>query len=588
MDSFEEYFKRESIIKMLAKFRIATARKRHKIHLLRDVSYHKKTNRITDEKFLCHIDLRALLPPRRQWIRPHKSNREKMKSSQDVMVSSIIYKINQIETFYSSGLITKLPKWYRCLNIFISTVQNDALFNPNLKLNKPDIIPIKKKIEKDKIECRPIAVYGYRDRIIIGLCSKYFTDIFEELFNQLDCSFSFRSTKASTAKTHHDTIAHISAYKKQMHGKKLWVAECDIKKFFDCVNHDLLVTVFKKYVRLFYQKGILIDERANNIFYEYLRSFSFNENIYLLNGTDYFERFKIKGGFFKWEESALINKYYPQGIGDIKLGVPQGGALSCFISNLYLHDVDEHVLRKDAKSFYVRYCDDMIIIQDDKKLCHDALNRYSEAIEEKKLLIHKPTDVIYNNEYWGDKASKSKNPYLWASKNETGAIPWLGFVGYQVRFDGCIRIRMSSLEKEKEKQRTESEIVLNAIHYRDKDNLNFNSRKSYKALEFSLRQRLISMSIGRIKLFNYKSEEPTMCWTNGFRGISVNSLTGNQLRSLDKTRRNEMLRFKRILKKLNKVSDDSDDVKPLRFYGKPYSYYGFLQNNTINRRKINL
>jgi len=117
------------------------------------------------------------------------------------------------------------------------------------------------------------------------------------------------------------------------------------------------------------------------------------------------------------------------------------------------------------------------------------------------------------------------------------------------------------------------------VHYRDKENLNRNSRKSTAALKFALNHRLISMSAGRIKLHNYKIADPTMCWTNGFRSVSNNHSTRNQFRSLDKTRMNQLKRFEKLLVDLNKSSDDSDDVKILRFYGKPYSYFNFLEHD---------
>jgi len=576
MNSFEDYFCDDNIIRMIVKFRMAIAKRRHKIHLIRDVSNHEKTNLITNEHFLCPVDLSALLPPRKKWVRPHKYQRSQLNSSHDVTQASILRKIRQTETFLQSGLLKKKPKWYRNLSNFIKSVKTDVLSRDKIVLNKPDIIPIEKIKGSSSGECRPIAMYGYRDKIIIGLCSKYLTDLFEPLFQNPDCSYAFRSSRFAKMKTHHDAVDCIISFRNK-NKRQLWTAECDIKKFFDCVNHDLVKDVFERYALLFQEESIIVDERSKKIFYEYLNSYAFNLDVYSLNGSSYFDTFKINNGFFKWEENELSSNYYPDGIDKHRLGVPQGGALSCFISNLFLHDVDVEVYKSELEFLYVRYCDDMVILHQNKFGCQDALDRYSRAIDQKKLLIHKPEEVSYSKDYWGDKATKSKMPYLWSSIDLSG-IPWLAFVGYQIRYDGCVRVRKSSINKEKEKQKRETDRVLHAIHYKEPNSLNKNSRKSLPALEFALNHRLISMSAGRIKLHSYGTADPNMCWTNGFRAITNNHSSRNQFRSLDKTRSNQLQRFKKLLTSLKKKSDDSDDVKILPYYGKPYSYYCFLEH----------
>ncbi|MFF5380548.1 reverse transcriptase domain-containing protein [Pedobacter suwonensis] len=579
MKSFDEYFSEDNIIKMVVKFRMATAKKRHKIHLIRDISYHEKTNLIGNERFMCPTDLSAILPPRKKWIRPHRYQRSKLKSSHEVTMASILRKVKQTETFLASGLLVRAPKWYRNLRFFVEKVRHDALFSEDIVLNKPDIVPIEKIKRSPKGECRPIAMYGYRDKIIIGLCSKYFTDLFDPVFQEPDCSYAFRSGLFTKVKTHHDAVDHILKFR-TVNRKELWSAECDIKKFFDCVNHELLISIFDRYVLEFEHQGIFVDKRSRCIFYAYLNSYAFNFDVYSLNGTSYFDLFQIKNGFFKWEKDSLVDRFYPGGIDNLRLGVPQGGALSCFISNLFLHEVDMEVYKAGSDSVYVRYCDDMVILHKDKSGCQEALDRYSIAIGHKMLLIHDPQEVSYSTEYWGEKATKSKKPYLWSTVS-SGGIPWLAFVGYQIRYDGCIRVRKSSIDKEKEKQKKETDRVLNAIDFRNPEDLNLNSRKSLAALEFALNHRLISMSAGRIKLHNYGTADPTMCWTNGFRAVSNNHSTRNQFRGLDKTRANQLKRFRKQLMLLDKVSEDVDDVDILPYYGKPYSYYCFLEHDIV-------
>jgi len=51
--------------------------------------------------------------------------------------------------------------------------------------------------------------------------------------------------------------------------------------------------------------------------------------------------------------------------------------------------------------------------------------------------------------FWSDKI-KSKHPYKW-SLNYADSFPWFGFVGYEIHYAGNLRVRKSSLAKEKTK-----------------------------------------------------------------------------------------------------------------------------------------
>ena len=59
-----------------------------------------------------------------------------------------------------------------------------------------------------------------------------------------------------------------------------------------------------------------------------------------------------------------------------------------FIANLILHDVDEKIFEHDKDVFYIRYCDDMILMHTDEDRCHQALNIYMEGIKKNYLLFH--------------------------------------------------------------------------------------------------------------------------------------------------------------------------------------------------------
>ena len=69
-------------------------------------------------------------------------------------------------------------------------------------------------------------------------------------------------------------------------GKNLWVAECDISKFFDTVNHQVVKKAFydlvKKHNRIYTNK---IDKLAIKVFEKYLKCYDFQKMVYSQNSN---------------------------------------------------------------------------------------------------------------------------------------------------------------------------------------------------------------------------------------------------------------------------------------------------------------
>jgi hypothetical protein len=104
--------------------------------------------------------------------------------------------------------------------------------------------------------------------------------------------------------------------------------------------------------------------------------------------------------------------------------------------------------------------------------------------------------------------------------------------------------------------------------------LNGKNRTTRKTIDESAINRLIGMSVGRVKLWNYKTLKHDMCWINGFQCLNDNKYSRIQLKRLDRARNRLLDKFR---KKLSEVNDKHIDVpeknRQLVFYGKPFSYY---------------
>ncbi|WP_263361549.1 reverse transcriptase domain-containing protein [Flavobacterium collinsii] len=559
--------------------------------MMRDISLHVSTNKIlsseNNEEFQI---LQDFFPKRRQWIQLNESERKSCNSS---------IKINELR-LYKSYIKTKenikegkidAPEWYLNLLDYVEKIQLIIINveNSDYVMSKPQIRGIKKKIKKKVLICRPIALYDITDKIICSLTAKYLTQFFEHLF--LDCSYAFRAKNNNNdIPTHHDCIQAILDNRKKE--KDLWVAECDIQKFFDTVQHEYLLKIFDNLsLRIESEKNIVLDNKAKIIFKLFLDSFSFQENILSLNSDpQWFNSRGLPNGNFDWVEKELNDKFGDSYTSKYILGVPQGNAISCFISNLILHNVDEKVLESQSDVFYLRYCDDMVLMHKNNNTCRQNLDVFMTALHENFLLYHNPKKTLNYKErknsleFWDN---KSKEPFYWGNKHlDENNIPWVSFVGYQVNFYGKIRVRKATLRKETKKQTETSQKVLKALgKLRESDVIEEkNSRKSINQLVSTLQQKLISMSVGRVNILNHKNpQSQALCWTNGFKKLSTNKITSTQLKYLDRRRRIQLKRIPFELREIKKrlVKKDTNQPKTLdeiSFKGGAFSYYNFLKH----------
>ncbi len=201
-------------------------------------------------------------------------------------------------------------------------------YDVNAKANISDLInrmkkfsykpqPVKRTyIPKSNGKLRPLGIPAYEDRLVQGAMADVLNEIYENIF--LDCSYGFRKHRNC-----HKAISQINYL--IMTKKVNYILECDIKGFFDNVNHDKLMRMleitisdknFLRYVKRFLQSGIMEDM-----------------------------------------------KYY-----ESDKGTPQGGLISPVLANVYLHYVLDEWFEKGIKprlkgeAYLVRYADDFIIL----------------------------------------------------------------------------------------------------------------------------------------------------------------------------------------------------------------------------------
>lgn len=547
--------------------RAKLAKRRHKKHLLLNLSSDPKLNFHSEKLEPNESQLVDIMPPRREWKKLGQEKRMSDLSPINTIDKNI--RSLQLTINYFKSLESK-PEFINGLEKTIRSIQ----FLPKKKLyqiRKPEIYP-KKKDDKpqDVTKCRPISLFGLKDKIIITLTNKFLTDLFDGFF--YIHSYAFRSKREIRSKlvtpSHHDCIQYISEYVHKFNDTPLWVAESDICKFYDSVNHNMIKRSFQKLIKSAKKSypGLSCIS-AIRIFESYLKSYSFVHDILPLNkDQSFFEKFHIQKGEFEWIDKELHEKHYYKSLYKERIGVPQGGALSGLIANIVLDYADKKVLEHDdGKLLYIRYCDDMILMHPDQNVCSKAFQSYNRALTDLKLIPHQPEIIEeYSKAQW---VKKSKDVYRW-DLIENGGIPWIGFVGYEMNRKGDIRVRKKSLTKEMKKQYEIVSVIKRTVekNYR---------RVNKKTISDSTINRLTGMSIGRATIWNYKFMKNELCWANGFGMVNDNKYSRIQIRRLDRSRNKLIFRLSRFLKRMNDLN--LPDRKPRKntpkYYGKPFSYY---------------
>ena len=150
---------------------------------------------------------------------------------------------------------------------------------------------------------RQLGIPTVLDRLIQQAIAQELTPKFEEVFSPH--SYGFRPRRSA-----HQAIQQSQEYIRQGYD---WVVDIDLEKFFDRVNHDMLMARVARVVK---------DKRVLKLIRTYL------------------------------ESGVMVNGV----VMDTEEGTPQGGPLSPLLSNIMLNDLDRELEERGHK--FVRYADD--------------------------------------------------------------------------------------------------------------------------------------------------------------------------------------------------------------------------------------
>lgn len=191
------------------------------------------------------------------------------------------------------------------------------------------------EIEKPEGGKRALGIPTVVDRVIQQAIAQVLTPIFDPGFSTH--SFGFRPGRNGQ-----QAVKQVQQIIKQ---KRRIAVDVDLSKFFDRVNHDLLMSLVSRRVH---------DKRLKQLIARYLRA-GFIDN----------QR------FFETRE-----------------GVPQGGPLSPLLANIMLDPLDKELERRGHK--FARYADDFIILVRSQRAGERVLRSIAQYLQNRLKLVINP------------------------------------------------------------------------------------------------------------------------------------------------------------------------------------------------------
>ena len=425
-------------------------------------------------------ELKAMTPPHKLWGNPGRGKLPPKvwsgpaswtcgKRRATVRVSQAIKK--------KRGKFPDAP-WVRNLNEFVTSVQKSISGAEPLVLESPRILAKFKErdAESGDFIYRPICKYSdLKTKIILALAYQYILAKFDKYFHRN--MLFMRAPRRVEGKRYEmpkytDAIDLVSDFRRRNNGKPIYVGECDIQKFYDIFNHDVIVRCFEDLFAEAKKSDGAVDEDFDSlrrVIKAYLDSFNYPECVMSKNDDPEYWKNEVRRHRsdscpepvcrFKWvSDGAFVSSgcYTEEELRKAKenkkLGIPQGGPLSGIMVNVVMRVVDKPIVESGSpEKLFIRYCDDILLMHTDKNACENYLKCYYDQLISCKLVPHRQKDVAdcksgrkTKADFWH---SKSKNVYLWGP-GDGAASDWVAFVGYEMRRTGEIRVRKDKIDEE--------------------------------------------------------------------------------------------------------------------------------------------
>ncbi len=183
---------------------------------------------------------------------------------------------------------------------------------------------------------RPIHKATVKDRVV-------FQAVFRILYHIFDRNFIYDSYACRFDKGTHLGIERLRKFvnkSSQNNSRPVFVLKCDIKKFFYSIDHQILLDLISRKIN---------DQQLLNLIKIIIDSFHISPG----------------------------------------KGLPLGNVTSQLFANIYLNELDQFVKHVLKEKYYIRYCDDFVIVGTDYQHLKNLVTIIDNFLQERlKLILH--------------------------------------------------------------------------------------------------------------------------------------------------------------------------------------------------------
>ena len=279
----------------------------------------------------------------------------------------IVEKLNEKELFDkltdNSNIIrtyNKLKKYHKNEDVGFFDEFDYQIFEENLDINSrylSKVLKEKKKIqfigyikyeipkkvdENEMLQFRQMVYSNISDQIAIQTIFNILSPILEKDFQNSSCGY--RVDPSSNDNIFQDWREYYPRFRNKVlnslhnNNVKYYIC-CDIEKFYDNIDHNILIEQLKKYIT---------DNYLFSTAKEIIKLYNYNDQ-------------------------------------EISTGLPQGPAYARVLANLYLNDFDKEIIK--FSSGYYRYVDDFFLFFNTKEAAENGLNKVIMLLNELKLNV---------------------------------------------------------------------------------------------------------------------------------------------------------------------------------------------------------
>lgn len=188
---------------------------------------------------------------------------------------------------------------------------------------------------------RHIHKAGIEDRVVHQA-------VFRILYHYFDTQFIFHSYSCRLKKGTHLAVKNLEKFTRIAslnYQQPIYALKCDVKKFFANIDQQILLSLIKK---------------------------------------------KVNDADTLWLIETILFSFVEQP----NKGLPLGNVTSQLFSNIYLNELDQFIKHSLKQRFYLRYCDDFIILHQNREYLESLILAINNFLKNKLILTLHPNKII--------------------------------------------------------------------------------------------------------------------------------------------------------------------------------------------------